>query len=492
MAMMNSNTFCQNDMVRVMARQHPEVAVTEGVSTFLIQCLSESLRRSHMLAYMVQGCAMNCCFSLRKSNYGSTEMPIMQARAHTPGSHPGIGFHQRPGSLRIIPGEELEEEWDAIALNYTSGTTSDPKGVVYSHCGAFLSTMSLIQGWEMGSEVAYLWSLPMFQCTLIPYDSDYSLFPWKAKNRCTNSPAYGYMENKYNNGAPQHGGKMRLCDSKYRMISWSMTYGKKELEENFADRDARLCPQCKNTLKDARVRYATHLCIPDATTTAHQIVLDQKDGFFVVDLEAKKEKMQMMPNTPFTHKVGDCPKMVATHNGMKMVDFAWGIVNVEPVSSAEYIGYDNLSSSGMSNRLRTPSTAALDATLVFPNSMNQNVVWPLPQANIYWIAPVIQACLSDAALSGYLMVSSVFYTGLEVGQAFVAESHYYYEPGTGKKFRSLSTDQRHLAELQENSPLSSVLEELRDNNVPISKAINLASSKKVENCVISCQCLYGL
>ncbi|KAJ9564555.1 hypothetical protein OSB04_000521 [Centaurea solstitialis] len=61
-------------------------------------------------------------------------------------------------------GEDLEDEWDAIALNYTSGTTSEPKGVVYSHRGAFLSTMSLIQGWEMGTEAVYLWSLPMFHC----------------------------------------------------------------------------------------------------------------------------------------------------------------------------------------------------------------------------------------------------------------------------------------------------------------------------------------
>ncbi|KAJ9564589.1 hypothetical protein OSB04_000555 [Centaurea solstitialis] len=61
-------------------------------------------------------------------------------------------------------GEDLGDEWDPIALNYTSGTTSDPKGVVYSHRGAFLSTMSLIQGWEMGTEAVYLWSLPMFHC----------------------------------------------------------------------------------------------------------------------------------------------------------------------------------------------------------------------------------------------------------------------------------------------------------------------------------------
>nr|GMC65978.1 butyrate--CoA ligase AAE11, peroxisomal-like [Ipomoea batatas] len=60
--------------------------------------------------------------------------------------------------------EEINDEWDAITLSYTSGTTSDPKGVVYSHRGAFLSTLSLILGWEMGTDPVYLWSLPMFHC----------------------------------------------------------------------------------------------------------------------------------------------------------------------------------------------------------------------------------------------------------------------------------------------------------------------------------------
>ncbi|GLT28746.1 hypothetical protein SLA2020_036540 [Shorea laevis] len=63
----------------------------------------------------------------------------------------------------FVPGD-IEDEWDPIALNYTSGTTSEPKGVVYSHRGAYLSTLSLILGWEMGSEPVYLWSLPMFHC----------------------------------------------------------------------------------------------------------------------------------------------------------------------------------------------------------------------------------------------------------------------------------------------------------------------------------------
>ncbi|KAF8378865.1 hypothetical protein HHK36_030214 [Tetracentron sinense] len=69
----------------------------------------------------------------------------------------------RNGNPGYIP-YELEDEWDPIALNYTSGTTSAPKGVVYSHRGAYLSTLSLILQWELGSEPVYLWSLPMFHC----------------------------------------------------------------------------------------------------------------------------------------------------------------------------------------------------------------------------------------------------------------------------------------------------------------------------------------
>ncbi|KAK7321456.1 hypothetical protein VNO77_32116 [Canavalia gladiata] len=60
--------------------------------------------------------------------------------------------------------EQVHDEWDPITLNYTSGTTSAPKGVVYSHRGAYLSTLSLILGWEMGPEPIYLWTLPMFHC----------------------------------------------------------------------------------------------------------------------------------------------------------------------------------------------------------------------------------------------------------------------------------------------------------------------------------------
>ncbi|HIG78669.1 MAG TPA: acyl-CoA synthetase [Cycloclasticus sp.] len=56
------------------------------------------------------------------------------------------------------------DEWDAITLNYTSGTTGNPKGVVYHHRGAYLNAVSNVITWDMGNHPVYLWTLPMFHC----------------------------------------------------------------------------------------------------------------------------------------------------------------------------------------------------------------------------------------------------------------------------------------------------------------------------------------
>jgi fatty-acyl-CoA synthase len=56
------------------------------------------------------------------------------------------------------------DEWDAIALNYTSGTTGDPKGVVYHHRGAYLLAMANVITCGMAKHPVYLWTLPMFHC----------------------------------------------------------------------------------------------------------------------------------------------------------------------------------------------------------------------------------------------------------------------------------------------------------------------------------------
>ena len=65
-----------------------------------------------------------------------------------------------PGFAWSMP----DDEWDAICLNYTSGTTGDPKGVVYHHRGAHLLALGNIVTCAMGKHPVYLWTLPMFHC----------------------------------------------------------------------------------------------------------------------------------------------------------------------------------------------------------------------------------------------------------------------------------------------------------------------------------------
>ncbi|MFL5078323.1 MAG: acyl-CoA synthetase [Microvirga sp.] len=65
-----------------------------------------------------------------------------------------------PGFAWAMP----DDEWDAISLNYTSGTTGDPKGVVYHHRGAYLLALGNVVTCGMGKHPVYLWTLPMFHC----------------------------------------------------------------------------------------------------------------------------------------------------------------------------------------------------------------------------------------------------------------------------------------------------------------------------------------
>ncbi|GLX78520.1 acyl-CoA synthetase [Thalassotalea insulae] len=61
-------------------------------------------------------------------------------------------------------GNLIHDEWQALALNYTSGTTGNPKGVVYSHRGAYLNAVGNNMIWPLASDSVYLWTLPMFHC----------------------------------------------------------------------------------------------------------------------------------------------------------------------------------------------------------------------------------------------------------------------------------------------------------------------------------------
>ena len=69
-----------------------------------------------------------------------------------------------PRETPILRGSFQKNEWDAISLNYTSGTTGQPKGAVYHHRGAYLNAVGDIMAWNMPQAPVYLWTLPMFHC----------------------------------------------------------------------------------------------------------------------------------------------------------------------------------------------------------------------------------------------------------------------------------------------------------------------------------------
>jgi fatty-acyl-CoA synthase len=96
------------------------------------------------------------------------------------------------------------DEWDAIALNYTSGTTGDPKGVVYHHRGAHLNAISNILNWGMPHHAVYLWTLPMFHC-------NGWCFPWTVAERAGVSVCLRRVEAKAAWDAIRANGVTHMC-----------------------------------------------------------------------------------------------------------------------------------------------------------------------------------------------------------------------------------------------------------------------------------------
>ncbi|SVC60407.1 uncharacterized protein METZ01_LOCUS313261, partial [marine metagenome] len=73
-------------------------------------------------------------------------------------------FLKQIGNMNSFSFPTLRDEWKAISLCYTSGTTGNPKGVVGHHRGAYLNSLSAVLGTGLDSNTIYLWTLPMFHC----------------------------------------------------------------------------------------------------------------------------------------------------------------------------------------------------------------------------------------------------------------------------------------------------------------------------------------
>ena len=105
---------------------------------------------------------------LLKSEHGRAPVVIDVADSEYAGAGDCLGAYEYEALLAAhAPLAKLEgpaDEWDAVAVSYTSGTTGDPKGVVTHHRGAYLNAVSNAATWTMPHFPKYLWTLPMFHC----------------------------------------------------------------------------------------------------------------------------------------------------------------------------------------------------------------------------------------------------------------------------------------------------------------------------------------
>ncbi len=105
---------------------------------------------------------------LLREQHGRTPIVIDVADSEYTGDGERLGDHEYEALLAAhAPLARLEgpaDEWDAIAVSYTSGTTGDPKGVVTHHRGAYLNAVCNAVTWTMPNFPVYLWTLPLFHC----------------------------------------------------------------------------------------------------------------------------------------------------------------------------------------------------------------------------------------------------------------------------------------------------------------------------------------
>ena len=103
-----------------------------------------------------------------KERFGRQPLVIDVADSEYPGEHRRLGAQDYEAWLAAhAPLARLEgpqDEWDAIAISYTSGTTGDPKGVVTHHRGAYLNAVGNAVTWTLPQFPRYLWTLPLFHC----------------------------------------------------------------------------------------------------------------------------------------------------------------------------------------------------------------------------------------------------------------------------------------------------------------------------------------
>ena len=99
-----------------------------------------------------------------RSLQGDCQVVWINARSLPAGAAAGAPLDELISRSAPAQSQEISDEWQPICINYTSGTTGQPKGVVYHHRGAFLNSIGNVLALSLSADTVYLWVVPMFHC----------------------------------------------------------------------------------------------------------------------------------------------------------------------------------------------------------------------------------------------------------------------------------------------------------------------------------------
>ena len=173
----------RNDTVSVMLPNTPEMIEAHYAVPALNAVLNTLNTRldASLLAWQMHHCEAKVLITdrefaptiapalrLLRDEHGRTPIVIDVADSEYTGTGERLGTHEYETMLAehepLARLEGPQDEWDAIAVSYTSGTTGDPKGVVTHHRGAYLNAVCNAATWTMPHFPVYLWTLPLFHC----------------------------------------------------------------------------------------------------------------------------------------------------------------------------------------------------------------------------------------------------------------------------------------------------------------------------------------
>ncbi len=173
----------RNDTVSVMLPNTPEMVEAHYAVPALNAVLNTLNTRldAPLLAWQLNHCeakvlitdrefapTIRAALQLLRDEHGRTPVVIDVADTEYAGPGDLLGVHEYEALLAahepLATLNGPQDEWDAIAVSYTSGTTGDPKGVVTHHRGAYLNAVCNAATWTMPHFPKYLWTLPMFHC----------------------------------------------------------------------------------------------------------------------------------------------------------------------------------------------------------------------------------------------------------------------------------------------------------------------------------------